>query len=58
MTGDVRVFEFNENQVFYKKDNVDRVFCAIRDIVWHKEHNLWEHSRAYYEGDGIENLNL
>mgnify|MGYP000210649976 CR=1 FL=1 len=58
MTGDVRVFEFNENQVFYKKDNVDRVFCAIRDIVWHKEHGLWEHSRAYYEGDGIENLNL
>ncbi len=57
-TSDIRVFEFDENQVYYEKDNIDRVFCAIRDIVWHMKNNLWEHSRAYYEGTGVEKLTL
>ena len=57
-TSDIRVFEFNEDQIYYEKDNVYRVFCAIRDIVWHMKNNLWEHSRAYYEGTGVEKLNL
>ena len=57
-TSDIRVFEFDEDQIYYEKDNVDRVFCAIRDIVWHMKNNLWEHSRAYYEGTGVEKLNL
>lgn len=57
-TSDIRVFEFNKDQIYYEKDNVDRVYNAINDIMWHKEHNLWEHSRAYYEGNGVEKLNL
>ena len=57
-TSDIRVFEFDEDQIYYEKDNVNRVFCAIRDIVWHMKNNLWEHSRAYYEGTGVEKLNL
>lgn len=57
-TSDIRVFEFDEIQIYYEKDNIDRVFCAIRDIVWHMKNNLWEHSRAYYEGTGVETLNL
>lgn len=57
-TSDIRVFEFDKNQIYYEKDNVDRVYNAINDIMWHKEHNLWEHSRAYYEGNGVEKLNL
>lgn len=57
-TSDIRVFEFNKDQIYYEKDNVNRVYNAINDIMWHKEHNLWEHSRAYYEGNGVEKLNL
>ena len=57
-TSDVRVFEFDEDQIYYEKDNINRVFCAIQDIVWHMKNNLWEHSRAYYEGTGVEKLNL
>lgn len=26
----------------------------LTDINWHKLNNLWEHNRAYYEGDGSE----
>lgn len=55
LTNEVRVFNFTKDQITLNKD---KVFCAIRDIVWHKDNNLWEHSRAYYEGNGIEKLNL
>lgn len=57
-TSDIRVFELNEDQIYYEKDNMDRVDCAIRDIVWHMENDLWDHSRAYYEGTGVEKLTL
>lgn len=55
-TSDIRVFTFSYKQVY--GENVEKVRNAIRDIVWHKCNDLWEHSRAYYEGNGIENLNL
>lgn len=55
-TSDVRVFTFSYAQIFGA--NVEKVRNAIRDIVWHKTNNLWEHSRAYYEGNGVETLNL
>lgn len=54
-TSNIRVFEFIEYQIL---DNIDKVACALRDIVWHMKNNLWEHSRAYYEGNGVEYLNL
>lgn len=57
-TSDIRVFELDEDQIYYEKDNIDRVYCAIRDIVWHMKNNLWDHSRAYYEGTGVEKLTL
>lgn len=56
LTSDIRVFTFSYKQVY--GENVEKVRNAIRDIVWHKDNALWEHSRAYYEGNGIENLNL
>ena len=56
LTSDIRVFTFSYKQVY--GENVEKVRDAIRDIVWHKCNDLWEHSRAYYEGNGIENLNL
>ena len=57
-TSEIRVFEFDDNQIYYEKDNEDKVYYALRDIVWHMENNLWEHSRAYYEGTGVEKLSL
>lgn len=57
-TSEIRVFEFDDNQIYYEKDNEDKVYYALRDIVWHMENNLWEHSRAYYEGTGVETLTL
>lgn len=56
LTSDIRVFTFSYKQVY--GENVEKVHNAIRDIVWHKDNDLWEHSRAYYEGNGIETLNL
>lgn len=56
LTSDIRVFTFSYKQVY--GENVEKVRNAIRDIVWHKDNDLWEHSRAYYEGNGIEILNL
>lgn len=55
-TSDIRVFTFSYAQVY--GENVEKVRNAIRDIVWHKDNDLWEHSRAYYEGNGVETLNL
>lgn len=56
LTSDIRVFTFSYKQVY--GENVEKVRNAIRDIVWHKDNDLWEHSRAYYEGTGVETLNL
>ena len=55
-TGNVRVFTFTYKQIF--DINVDKVRNAIQDIVWHNDADLWEHTRAYYEGNGVEKLNL
>lgn len=54
-TSDVRVFTFSYKQIYR---NAEKVRNALRDIVWHMENGLWEHSRAYYEGTGVETLNL
>lgn len=29
---------------------------ALTEIAWHFKHNLWDHTREYYEGDGSEEL--
>lgn len=52
----IRVFGFVQPILRYRSD--EKIRNAIRDIMWHKRHNLWEHSRAYYESDGIETLEL
>ena len=31
---------------------------TLDEIAWHQTTGKWEHSRAYYEGDGSETLNL
>lgn len=57
-TSEIRVFEFDGAQIYYVKNNPERICNALGDIVWHMENGLWEHSRAYYEGTGVETLNL
>lgn len=54
-TSEIRVFSFDKKQIWH---NHNKVHNAIKEIMWHKEHNLWEHSRVYYEGNGVEKLNL
>jgi len=54
-TYDIRVFKFEETQIYSHLDTIEK---ALVDIAWHQQHNLWEHSRAYYEGDGSELLSL
>lgn len=54
-TNSVRVFEFSTDQVIM---SAVKIMYAIDEIKWHTENNLWEHSRAYYEGDGAEKIQL
>jgi hypothetical protein len=34
----------------------DECVSAVEDMMWHKENNLWEHTKDYYEGDGTEEV--
>ena len=52
---EIRVFKV-DNFMIYSRKVV--IMDAMKEIMWHQEHNKWEHSRAYYEGDGSESLNL
>jgi len=54
-SNEIRVFKVDKFDVFSRKDVI---LNAIKDIMWHQEHNKWDHSREYYEGDGSESLNL
>ena len=52
---EIRVFKIEPYMVQSRKHTI---YDALDEIAWHQEHNKWEHSRAYYEGDGSETLNL
>ncbi len=54
-TYEIRVFKFHYWQPMGRYNDIVR---ALREIAWHQANNKWEHSRAYYEGDGSESLNL
>ena len=54
-TNEIRVFKIDNKSVNARKETI---MNAMKDIMWHQEHDKWEHSRAYYEGDGSEILNL
>ena len=54
-TYEIRVFKFHYWQPMGRYNDIVR---ALREIAWHQANNKWEHSRAYYEGDGSETLNL
>ena len=52
---EIRVFEVLPIMCTSRKDIIQN---ALLEIAWHQENNKWDHSRAYYEGDGSETLNL
>jgi len=54
-SNEIRVFNIDESAVFRREPVIDSV---LDEIAWHQKNNKWEHSRAYYEGDGSETLNL
>lgn len=54
-SNEIRVFNFTEAQMV--RPSV-KIINALRDIAWHQSTGKWDHSRAYYEGNGSETLSL
>jgi len=54
-SNEIRVFKLDYYMIDSRKETI---MNAMKEIMWHQDHNLWEHSREYYEGDGSESLNL
>jgi hypothetical protein len=52
---EIRVFKVEE---FMVQSRFSMIVDALDAIHWHQEHNKWDHSREYYEGNGSESLNL
>ena len=52
---EIRTFYIDEYTVNSK---LSIIHDTLDEIAWHQESNKWDHSRAYYEGDGSESLNL
>ena len=50
---EVRVLKIDEAELSNKLKVIDN---AIKRIAWHKNNNLWEHTKEYYEGNGSEVL--
>lgn len=54
-SNEIRVFEIEERDIYNRLLIVEN---ALDLIAWHQMNDKWEHSRAYYEGDGSETLKL
>lgn len=50
---EVRVFKFNSKAIEERLVTID---YAIKRIAWHKNNNLWDHMKEYYDEDGAELL--
>lgn len=51
----IRVFEVHFTNV---NEREYTIIHALDEIAWHQSTGKWDHTRAYYEGDGSETLNL
>jgi len=49
----VKVFKPNES---WLNTGYDELYLMMPQIAWHFDTNQWEHSREYYENQGIEKL--
>jgi len=52
---EIRVFKV---EPYIVQSRMDTIYDALDAIAWHQTTGKWEHSRAYYEGNGSETLNL
>jgi hypothetical protein len=52
---DIRVFKIDMDDIETRDATIHN---AIVNIEWHQRTGKWDHSRAYYEGDGSEKLSL
>ena len=52
---EIRTFYIDEYMV---NSRLAIIQDTLDEIAWHQTTGKWEHSRAYYEGDGSETLNL
>ena len=50
----IRVFNMYKDSVIREK--VDEISDALKEISYHINSNQWNHTRNYYENDGIEEL--
>lgn len=48
---EVRVFKFNPKAI---EERLVTIGYAIKRIAWHKNNNLWDHMKEYYDEDGAE----
>ena len=51
----IRVFEVHFANIAEREYTI---IHALDEIAWHQAIGYWDHTRAYYEGDGSEQLNL
>lgn len=51
----IRVFEVHFANIAEREYTI---IHALDEIAWHQAIGYWDHTRAYYEGDGSETLNL
>ena len=54
-SNEIRVFKVEPHVV---QSRMNTICDTLDAIAWHQRENKWEHSRAYYEGDGSEILSL
>lgn len=51
----IRVIKFNPESL---EERIPLISDTISKICWHKDNNLWDHDRHYYDGDGSEDYNV
>ena len=51
----IRVFEICPKDIEERFELID---STIKEIAWHKDNNLWEHTKEYYLNNGVEKLNV
>lgn len=50
----IRVFDMSNDKILSEK--VDEISEALNEISYHISSNQWNHTRNYYENDGVEEL--
>lgn len=53
-TYEIRVFDMLNEQELLTQSRI--IVSALSDISYNLKNNIWEHTREYYEGNGIEQL--